>query len=62
MAFVGFKFALGRRLQPTCYSIRNRPMGSYAMLSWRFEASNDLVNWHLLDIRREDLHSEEMLS
>ena len=43
---------------PTCYSIRNRPMGSYALLSWRLEASLDLVNWQTLDTRYNHLHSE----
>ena len=26
------------------------------MLSWRFEGSNDLINWQLLDTRYNDLH------
>ena len=30
------------------------------MLSWRFEASNDLINWHLLDTRVHNLESGEM--
>ena len=48
--------SVGRRLLPTCYSLRNRYSESYVLLSWRFEASNDLVNWQLLDTRYNDLH------
>lgn len=44
-SFFGLQLAQERRLLPTCYSVRNRPSESYAMLSWRFEGSNDLINW-----------------
>ncbi len=43
---------------PTCYSIKNRSSENYVILSWRFEGSNDLVNWQLLDARYHDLHDE----
>ena len=50
-SFFGFQIGLGRRLLPSCYSIRNRNSNSYVLLNWRLEGSNDLVNWTLLDTR-----------
>jgi hypothetical protein len=58
-SFFGFQITLGRYLLPTCYTIRNRPSEAYVMLSWRFEGSNDLVNWQLLDTRYHDLHDQQ---
>ena len=58
-AFFGFKFQFGRRFLPTCYSLRNRFSTSYVMLSWRFEGSNDMINWQLLDTRYHDMHDSE---
>ena len=55
-SFFGLHLTAGRRLLPTCYSIRNRDSDNYVLLSWRFEGSNDLVNWQLLDTRYHDLH------
>ena len=31
------------------------------MLSWRFEGSNDLINWHLLDDRVHGMHNKAAL-
>ena len=59
-SFFGMHLRGGRRLLPTCYSIRNRNSDNYAMLSWRFEGSNDLVNWQLLDSRYNDSHEEHL--
>ena len=58
-SFFGFQITLDRRLLPTCYTIRNRPADTYALLSWRFEGSNDLINWQLLDTRLIDFHDKE---
>ena len=41
----------GRRLLPTCYSIRNRNASTHVLLNWHFEGSNDKVNWTVLDRR-----------
>ena len=61
-SFFGLQLGLGRRLLPACYSIRNRKSENYVLLSWRFEASNDLVNWQLLDTRYNDLHDPQARS
>jgi len=31
------------------------------MTSWRFEASNDMINWTRLDSRHESIHTIEAL-
>ena len=46
----------GRRLLPNCYTLRNGLINQ-VMTSWRFEASNDLVNWYTLDTRYGNLHT-----
>ena len=56
-SFFGLQLGLGRKILPTCYSIKNRTSPHFVMLSWRFEASNDLINWHLLDTRVHNLNS-----
>ena len=53
---------MDRRIMPSCYSIRNRDSSNYVMLSWRLEASNDLVNWSLLDTRTTDQHDEDIVA
>ena len=52
----------GRRLLPKAYTIRSATTGSAWMTSWRFEASNDLVNWLTLDTRYGHLHTTEAYS
>jgi len=54
----------GRRLLPTVYTVRNLALmqEGYIMTSWRFEASNDLVNWVTLDSRFGHLHTQEAFS
>lgn len=54
-SFVGIQFTLGRRFLPTAYTLRASHEGM--ILSWRFEASNDLVHWNLLDSRDHSFHS-----
>ena len=51
----------GRRLVPTCYTIRNLALmqEGFIMTGWRFEASNDLVNWTTLDQRYGHLHTQD---
>ena len=41
----------GRALIPTCYSIRNRNSQTHVLMNWHLEASNDKVNWVILDRR-----------
>ena len=41
----------GRRLLPTCYSIRNRSASTHVLLNWHFEGSNDKEAWKVLDRR-----------
>ena len=38
-------------LLPSCYSIKNRNVSSHVVMNWHFEASNDKVNWVILDRR-----------
>jgi len=58
---MGFQFCLGRKLIPTSYSIQNRFSNHEVMLSWRFEASNDMVHWTLLDTRYHNLHTPDAI-
>ena len=64
-SFFGFQFMYGRRLNPSCYTLRNlatmQVNSSPIMTSWRFEASNDLKTWQTLDVRYGHLHSQEAL-
>ena len=63
-SFVGFELMGGRRLTPTCYTIRNcfgqdpdvdlrhvHPQIGSTLLNWHFEASNDMLAWTILDKR-----------
>ena len=36
---------------PSCYTIRNRNSTTNVLMNWHFEASNDRVNWAVLDRR-----------
>ena len=65
-SYYGVDLGEGRRLLPTCYSIRNGIMTTNVMLSWQFEGSNDSVYWTALDRRHyltgspsEDVELEE---
>ena len=62
-SYVGFELQGGRRLIPSCYTIRNAfgqdpanetdrqsTLGS-TLLNWQFEASNDMISWMVLDKR-----------
>ncbi len=50
-SFFGVDLGDGRKLLPTCYTIRNRNSSTHCMLNWHMEASNDKVNWFTLDRR-----------
>ena len=50
-SFFGLDLGQGRFLAPSCYSIRNRNSPTHVLVNWHFEASNDRVNWLLLDRR-----------
>ena len=51
----------GRRLVPTCYTIRNiigdispgdsKSESGISLLNWQFEASQDMLSWQILDKR-----------
>eukprot|EP00831_Metopus_contortus_P057240 TRINITY_DN4970_c0_g1_i5.p1 TRINITY_DN4970_c0_g1~~TRINITY_DN4970_c0_g1_i5.p1 ORF type:complete len:500 (-),score=106.36 TRINITY_DN4970_c0_g1_i5:189-1688(-) len=51
MSFIGVDLGEGRLFAPTCYTIRNRNISSHTMLNWQFEASEDKINWTILDRR-----------
>lgn len=50
-SFFGVDLGQGRTVLPTCYTIRNRNSSTHVLMNWHFEASNDKVNWTLLDRR-----------
>ena len=50
-SFFGVDLGADRQLAPTCYSLKNRNSESHVLVNWHFEASNDRVNWVLLDRR-----------
>eukprot|EP00347_Sterkiella_histriomuscorum_P013958 403362705 len=50
-SFFGIDLGEGRHLVPTCYSIRNRNSQTHVLMNWHFEASNDKINWIVLDRR-----------
>ncbi|CDW80143.1 e3 ubiquitin-protein ligase hectd1 [Stylonychia lemnae] len=50
-SFFGIDLGEGRHLIPTCYSLRNRNSSTHVLMNWHFEASNDKVNWVVLDRR-----------
>jgi len=62
-SYIGFELLGGRRLIPSCYTIRNcvgqdpenetsrqSQLGS-TLLNWHFEGSNDMLTWTILDKR-----------
>jgi hypothetical protein len=50
-SFFSVDLGQGRTLAPTCYSLRNRNSTTHVLVNWHFEASNDHINWVLLDRR-----------
>ena len=60
-SFFGVQLGTDMRLAPTCYSIKNNTSRYHAMVSWRFEGSNDLIKWTLLDQRLHYMHNSAAL-
>ena len=50
-SFFGVDLGKNRTLVPTAYSLRNRNSSSHVMLCWNLEASNDKINFEILDTR-----------
>ena len=50
-SFFGVDLGSNRTLVPSAYSIRNRNSSSHVMLCWNLEASNDRLNFEILDTR-----------
>ena len=50
-SFFGVDLGENRTLVPTAYSIRNRNSPTHVMLCWNLEASNDKINFEILDTR-----------
>lgn len=60
-SYIGFELLGGRRLVPTCYTIRNcigdlargdsKAESGLTLLNWQFEASLDMISWQILDKR-----------
>ena len=50
-SYFGIDFGEDRKLIPSCYSIMNRASSSHVMLCWQLEASNDRINYEVLDTR-----------
>ena len=50
-SFFGVDLGKNRNLVPTAYSLRNRNSSSHVMLCWNLEASNDKINFEILDTR-----------
>ena len=50
-SFFGVDLGNNRTLVPTAYSLRNRNSSSHVMLCWNLEASNDRINFEILDTR-----------
>ena len=50
-SFFGVDLGKNRSLVPTAYSLRNRNSSSHVMLCWNLEASNDKINFEILDTR-----------
>ena len=50
-SFFGVDLGNNRTLVPSAYSIRNRNSSSHVMLCWNLEASNDRINFEILDTR-----------
>ena len=60
-SYVGCELLGGKRLIPSCYTIRNcvgdlkhgdsRSESATTLLNWQFEASQDMISWQVLDKR-----------
>ena len=50
-SFFGVDLGKNRTLVPSAYSLRNRNSSSHVMLCWNLEASNDKINFEILDTR-----------
>ena len=50
-SFFGVDLGENRTLVPMAYSIRNRNSSTHVMLCWNLEASNDKLNFEILDTR-----------
>lgn len=50
-SYFGVDIGEDRCLVPSCYSIMNRASSSHVMLCWQLEASNDKINFEILDTR-----------
>ena len=48
---MGVDLGEGRVLRPTCYSLKNRNATSHVLMNWHLEASEDKINWVILDRR-----------
>ncbi len=50
-SFFGVDLGENRTLVPNAYSIRNRNSSTHVLLCWNLEASNDKINFEILDTR-----------
>ena len=50
-SFFGVDLGENRTLVPVAYSLRNRNSSTHVMLCWNLEASNDKINFEILDTR-----------
>ena len=50
-SFFGVDLGVDRKLVPSCYTLRNRNASTHVLMNWHFEASNDRINWTMLDRR-----------
>ena len=50
-SFFGVDLGENRTLMPTAYSIRNRNSSTHVLLCWNLEASNDRINFEIIDTR-----------
>ena len=50
-SFLGVDLGENRTLLPTAYSLRNRNSSTHVLLCWNLEASNDRINFVILDTR-----------
>ena len=51
LSYFGVDLGQNRKMLPSCYTIRNRNSTTHVLMNWHFEASNDRVNWAVLDRR-----------
>ena len=60
-SYIGIELLGGKRLVPSCYTLRNcigdmspgdsKSESGISLLNWQFEASSDMVSWIILDKR-----------